>query len=338
MKIDIVIATFNRSVRASKTAQKFLDLKNRFFSNIIIVDSSDDLTILDYPQDPAVVYIRSSHKNQPFQRYLGFRYSKADVILFLDDDLHLIDPDTLHSQLPTLKDERVVGISFTSSGGNEFVESVPKAVFPGKTNQLTRGLKWLSGRPELHPGKFWLCGLRGARQNQEKVEYVGGASGFALRRISAFVNFNFTLLDILEMRIGTAEDLLIGFTASRQGQIISANKAVFFHDHQNNSIYSSDYFRFNQNVAFSRLFLSLEYARLTGMKRSIARYHYHWYMLWRLLSMLVSAIIQPSSKRWDGLRGWLSGWVKATFWKPRPLAIAEEYWRAEAEKDLTNVS
>ena len=338
MIIDIVVATYNRPGRASKTVQEFLNFKNRFFSNVIIVDSSDGLGISDYPQDPDVVYLRSSHKNQPFQRYLGFRYSQADVILFLDDDLHLVDPDTLYSQLLTLEDEHLVGISFASTGGNEFVESVPKSVFPQKINQLTRGLKWLSGSPELQPGKVWLCGLRGVRKDQESVEYVGGANGFALRRKSTFLNFNFALLDFMELRIGAGEDLIIGFTASRIGRITAVNEPVFFHDHQNNSIYSSDYFRFSQNVSFSRLYLSLEYARLTCMNSNIALLHYHWYMICRLLVMLFSSIIQPSLKRWDGLRGWLSGWMKAAFWKPRPLAIAEEYWRAEAEKDLTNFS
>ncbi len=59
---------------------------------IIVVDSSDKTLGNDeIKNNSSVVIIRSSHKNQPYQRLVGSVASRADYILFLDDDMEIID-------------------------------------------------------------------------------------------------------------------------------------------------------------------------------------------------------------------------------------------------------
>lgn len=334
MTVDIVIATYNRADRASRTVQQFLDLNDKFFERIIIVDSTDGLSADDYPRAEPIRYLRSSHKNQPYQRFLGFLSSKSDILLYLDDDLDLIDLGQLCEGLLEFGNPDVKGVGFTSLGGNEFVESAPKSIFAGNSGKILRGIRSISGNPQVAPGKFWLCGLRGARVDNFPVEFVGGAHGFAFLRRSTFINFNFVLFDIFEEKSGMGEDVIFGFTVSRQGKIIQKNSAVFFHDDQKSSAYSPNYFLYNKNVAFSRLYCSLEYARFEGMHDIVARLHFHWYVLWRFVGKVTSFCINPSRKRWDCLQGWLSGWKKAFFWKPREFNEAAIFWRAEGKRDL----
>ena len=59
---------------------------------IIIVDSSDEENV-KIQELENLIYIRSNHKNQPYQRYLGYQYAEAEYLLYLDDDMEIQQND-----------------------------------------------------------------------------------------------------------------------------------------------------------------------------------------------------------------------------------------------------
>lgn len=335
MSLDIIITTYNRSQRASQTVQQFLELKNPFFDHIIVVDSSDGLSATDYPDDNEVIYVRSTHKNQPYQRFLGYTRSDAEILLYLDDDMDLLDGGGLCSELLRFEGKEIAGITFGFRNDNVFLAEIPKNVTAELGGVLGRGLKWFTGAPVLGENLFWLCGLRGKREGSKPIEYIQGGA-FAVRRSDLYQDFNFCLFDLFEQKIGMGEDVILGHGLSNQGFVWAAEGETFYHNDQEDSSYTIDLYFFNRRVACSRLFLSLEFVRLSGQRTLLARLHYQWYMLWRTAGLSLSLVVHPNRGRWDSLRGWLAGWWCALMWKPRTQETAAQFWLEEMEKDLDN--
>ena len=333
MTIDIIIATYNRAARAARAAQQFLDLEERFFERVIIVDSSDDVSHADYPADPQVTFVHSSHKSQPYQRFLGCKLSRAEVLLYLDDDVDLIDEAHLLSALARFENPGVVGINFDWINRYSFYDDAPQTFTPRGWGCLGRFASWLSGSPEIADNRFWLCGLRGKRKGGAPIEYLYGCA-FAVRRAAFYVNFNCEMFEQFEIRLGMGEDVTAGYGLSRQGLIWAEEGKIFNHDNQGDSTYTVDLRNYNYRTAFSRLFLSLEYARLSGGKRAFAIMHYHWFMIWRTLSLVAALCFDYSKQRLEILKGWLAGWAKTVVWQEKELSRTADFWYAEMEKDL----
>ena len=84
-KIDVIIATYNRIETAIVLANDLLSKSNNLIANVILVDSSDNYNGAPPPiANQQIIYLFCGHKNQPFQRFLGYTYSKADILLFLE--------------------------------------------------------------------------------------------------------------------------------------------------------------------------------------------------------------------------------------------------------------
>ena len=335
MIIDIVITTCNRIERAGVTVQQLLSLEDRFFSRLILVDSTESGSACNYPKDRSVYYVHSSHMNQPYQRFLGASSSEAEILLFLDDDMDLLNGDAVISELGRFQDVGLAGVSFSFRNDNRFLQSSPKSVTASRAGKIISFAKWLSGSPNIEENRLWFCGLRGKRLDDREIDFVHGGV-FAARRNFLYKDFNFQLFDYYEQRLGKGEDAVIGFCLSRQGPIWAAEGEMFYHNDQEDSSYTVDLYSFNRRVACSRLFLSLEFARLSGRRLLNARVHYQWYMLWRTAGLSLSLVMQPDRGRWDSLRGWLAGWWCALVWTPRPQETAAQFWVEEMEKDLDN--
>lgn len=286
MKIDLVIATYNRPKSLQRVIEKLLGSTTKI-ANVIVVDSSKDEN-RNIQQLEKVKYVRSSHANQPYQRYLGYLSSDADVLVFLDDDMELIDPLWIKKIENMFLDDTVIGVAIAFNNDNEFLHTkLPKTKFgnPKQASILRRALKAFTGHPYLEPGKFWLCGIRGAQPSEGgSTEWVQGGA-FATRRSAIYKDFNFYLFDLFEDKLGMGEDVLLGYTLSRQGEIVYIPQELFYHNDQKDSSYTVDLKSFGKRVAYSRLYLSYEYGRLSESPRSLILIHYIWYMLWRLAGM-----------------------------------------------------
>jgi glycosyltransferase involved in cell wall biosynthesis len=56
-------------------------------------DNADHLMPLF--ETPKILYFHSSHKNQPYQRYLGYINSLSEYLVFLDDDMEIVSDSFL---------------------------------------------------------------------------------------------------------------------------------------------------------------------------------------------------------------------------------------------------
>ena len=71
--IDIIICTYNRPQKILELVHSLLPNKS-YFNRIIVVDSSDSKN-KELAELNELVYIKSNHKNQPYQRLLGYYYA-----------------------------------------------------------------------------------------------------------------------------------------------------------------------------------------------------------------------------------------------------------------------
>lgn len=329
-----MITTCNRARRASKTIQQFLDLEPVLAGQIIVVDSSDAYGRDDYPQHEKVIYLRSSHKNQPYQRLIGYLASAAEILVFVDDDMDLIDESGFFGALELFSDEKIVGLNFDFMNDNAFLSATPRNLVKNWNSGIRRALQWFSGSPKIEENRLWFCGLRGKRTPGAPIEYVSGGA-FAARRRDLFVNFNYQLLDLFEHQLGMGEDLIIGYTLSKRGKIWSVHGLTFYHDDQKDSSYTPDLYSFYRRVAFSRLFISCEIARLSRHSSWWSILHYHWFSFWRLTSMLLTLIAQPSQARFEMAKGWASGWFRNLRLRTTKIRQRKQYWLQEANNDLS---
>ena len=338
MKIDIIIATYNRHKSLQRVIEKLLDSTSKI-ANVIVVDSSKDEN-RKIQQLKKVKYIRSSYANQPYQRYLGFLSSDADILIFLDDDMELIDSLWIEKIENVFLDDMVVGAAIAFNNENEFLNmKLPKTKFgnPKKANIIHRAIKAFTGHPYLGPGKFWLCGIRGKQPiNGGSTEWFQGGA-FATRRNAIYKDFNFYLFDLFEHKLGMGEDVILGYTLSKQGKIVYIPQELFCHNDQKDSTYTVDLQSFGKRVAYSRLYLSYEYGRLSGLHRSLILMHYIWYMLWRLMGMGINLMIDPKKSRKEMIKGYYSG-VIAALKNRKNLSTYDDgqSWKKEAENDINS--
>ena len=308
MKIDIIICTYNRPEKVIELIRQLKDFSKEF-NTIILVDSSDNIHPI-LSKDNQVDYLCSAHKNQPYQRYLGYIHSKADILLFLDDDMEVANDEFISIIENVFKDNSIAGIAinFQDKHTDTTLAAIPQSVLFRRMAGLKKLVGWLSGYPALPDGKLGLCGIRGKQPAEGgKTEWLSGGA-FATRRNALFQNFNFQLFDLFEEKLGMGEDAIIGYSISKQGVLWYHPQLLFYHNDQRDSAYSVDHFSYSRRVIFSRLYLSLERARLNGGSYLIAVLHYHWYVLWRVTGLFINWFICSNTVKYNLLMGAIAGW------------------------------
>lgn len=331
--IDIIITTFNRAEKVQELVFQLLAIIEQNVK-VIVVDSSDKINST-LQQINEIYYLRSSHKNQPYQRYLGFLTSQSDIIIFLDDDMEIVE-NKFVPKISKLFDNNElvsVAIKFKDKNKETSLSKIPTSKFLPK-NRLLKNIKgWLTGYPILKPGEFGLCGNKGPQPEGGGItEWVSGGA-YAARHSVLFQNFNFQLFDIFESHMGMGEDGIIGYGLSRIGRVVYHDELLFLHNDQRDSTYKTDILAFAKRVAFSRLYLSLERARLSHRSTYLARIHYHYFMFWRIAGLFLNFIINPSTTRWNIFKGTLSGLFIAFSFKFSEPDDRSRYWHSEAACD-----
>ena len=340
MKIDIVVCTYNRPLRVISLVQEILTC-NPLPNSIIIVDSSDV-----FIENNVIIentnYIKSSHKNQPYQRFLGYMISSADILIYLDDDMEILD-STFFQNIKTLFyniDIVGVGFAFKNKHLDIFLNKTPKSILQSisNSNKLLHNLRSFSGYGELPTGKFGWNGLRGRQPIQmASTEWFGGGA-FAARKNDLFQNFNFQLLDLFEKKIGMGEDMMISYTLSKRGKLLFYPEVKFLHNDQKDSTYTPDFYSYAYRVMYSRLFLSLEYARLNNYPLYLANIKFNWYAFWRLIGQLLNIILKPSYDRKETLKGSIMGWKDSFSLKINNMDNRNQFWITEVHSNLSNCS
>ena len=338
---DVVITTNNRAESVKILVEQILK-HSLLPEKIIIVDSSieEDLTILKYDR---VKYIRSSHANQPYQRYVGYLASQSPLLVYLDDDMEIADDHAFTKTIGRFEKSNIVGLAINFVNDNEFLQQkVPKSKFSSSTGfkkTLLNLLKTMSGQVKLEDGQYWYNGLKGSQpKSGGSTEWFSGGA-FAVKREYLYKNFNFKLFDIYEGGLGKGEDGIIGYTLSRKGRLEFEPKILFIHNDKKDSTYTQNFFSFSRRVIYSRLYLSYEFSRLSGRSLWKASAYYHWYVFWRIIGVMTNQILSYQNSRKEMLRGYWAGWKQA--WKSQKELKQykdDSCWKKEAENDIDSES
>ncbi len=305
--IDIVIATYNRPLIIRKLVDDILYRRIDVINQVIVVDSSDEID--SYLQNKEIIYVRSTHKNQPYQRYLGYCMSSSDYLLFLDDDMQILNESIFYKIVDVFKDPSIVGINLRFTNKNDFLEHQLKHKFNFLSSVVLEGIRTLTGRPHVKDGQFWYCGLRGERKDGDYSEYFSGGA-FCAKSKYLYKNFNFNLFTLFERRIGMGEDVILAYTLSKYGKIYNLPNSYFLHNDTGSSVYTANNQMYNYRVAYSRLYLSREYARLNGEKSIKAFVITTWFNFWRVLGLLVLCLRNPQIGI-KGVWGYTQGALKS---------------------------
>ena len=157
--LGICIATHERATLL-QTALQALSKQTRLPDEIIISDSSRDEAASHvvasfaaaHPQ-LCVIYVKSQEPALPWHRWWGFVHSRAEIILFLDDDMQLA-PTALQSLANAYRQKResgalVAGIGFVISFEDER---------PGSGGASSWKERWLgiSGVPSRPCSHWWM--------------------------------------------------------------------------------------------------------------------------------------------------------------------------------------
>ncbi len=299
------------------------------------MDSSEaeNLAFKDFE---AIRYVRSTHKNQPYQRLIGTQLAKSEYILFLDDDMEIQNPSFLGhlNELLSGKQYSGIALNFKDKHSNTTLSEVPKSRLFGRLEFLRLFKNWFTAYPDLHEGKFGFCGNRGRQPKKfQETEYLSGGA-FVAKRTLLFYNFNFQLFDLFESRMGMGEDGIIGYGLHQQGKLMFLPEIYFLHNDQRDSSYSMDMRAFAQKVIFSRLYLSLERQRLNKGSLLFARVHFQWYALWRIAGLILNYLTHSNSKQKSVVLGTYAGWKNTLGFRFKKPEISNPYWEKEMRSNI----
>lgn len=333
---DAIIATFNRPEKVSSLVNTLMAC-SPIFNKVIVVDSSNDVNKALLGND-RIDYVRSNHKNQPYQRYLGYLHAQSEFLVFFDDDMEVVDHSFLTLFHKIFEDKTVAGIQPKMKNLHDDatikIDKSVLAVFWEKDNFLVNSLRWLTMNPRLPYGKWWYCGIRGPKPENEAcdLEWVSGWA-FAARRSAMFQNFNFQLLDLFEQKLGMGEDLLLGQLLSKVGKVKYIPTLLFMHNDQRSSTYTADHFSFGRRTIYSRLFLSLEYARLNNQHFNKARAIFIYYSMLRMCGFAFNYVITRNISTKKLLLGYLAGFKLALKFRYDKKNKLKTYWLNELEQN-----
>lgn len=325
---DIVITTYNRPKYVERLVNEIRNC-DPGPKNIIIVDSSETLNP-DYTNKSGIVYIHSSHKNQPYQRILGAQLSTSQVICFFDDDL-TISNKALFKHIDLFKDREVQGVSYQIVfEGN----GIPLAEGEGRQVNKLKKLVWqITGVSFPKSGDMTYFGNCGAYNNQhmQEVRYFRGPNMcFRTESIKKFHDKD--LFDMFEHKMGMGEDKAISYSMSKLGKLIYVNETSLIHP-ENVSTYYLNFENFTCKVIYSRKYLNTLYAKLNNKSILLSNIHYYWYALCRLMAANFAYIKKPSNINAQKLTGTFKGIFKSIFDQKYKTDFN---WHHEIKKDLDN--
>lgn len=341
ISFSVVITTYNRPAKVSSLINQLLPLSGQSqMRQVIVIDSSEIiLSPTSFGSPPTLSIIKSSHKNQPYQRFLGATISQSAYILFLDDDMEVTDTSFAHD-IGSLINRGYAGVNFKFRNDNMFFRDMQSSVFLNKKWAIK--FRTWSGHPDIKDGKIWFCGIVGLRTDNSSIEYVSGGAFLAKKDI-LFKGVSTTLFDLFESKLGGGEDRIIGLALSLHGTVWAHPKTYFYHNDQGDSVYTVNHYQYSKRVAYSRLFLSCEYAKLKQQSILFAFIHYQWYSLWRLAGLVANCVYKPSLLKFAQIKGYLAGVFMATFKLAPRYFLNEEnnnsnYWNRAVSYDIQAAS
>jgi GT2 family glycosyltransferase len=189
--------------------------------------------------------IHSTRANLPFQRLLARGAAGAEgVLLYLDDDLRIMDRDSVREVVAALGGRSSDIVAATA----EIQGIVPSAAPP----QAAR--RWGSARLAA-PGELTPTGVRilPTDGTAPSVSWLRGGVMAVRADVLSRIQLPDALLALAQRGWGLGEDLILARLLSRHGRIVLARRARFEHPREPNSqAYRRDDLGFGFGCAYSR--------------------------------------------------------------------------------------
>lgn len=244
MQLDIIICTYNRHLRAFELVLAILKIKAPEVK-IIVVDSTDSINE-QLVQLPFVKYIHSSHKSQPYQRYVGWLASTAEIVVFLDDDVEIIRNDIFAHIINAFNQREIVGVStgINYQTSIRLNKSTQKGLESTKTGEIS-----------------WFGNSMGLPSENVYVDYFPGPI-MSFRRIQLIKVFDSYLFYLFENRVAMGEDKVISMRASIEGKLLYLGKYNYlYHPALESSYFENDELFIAKNY-FSRYWINKIYCKV----------------------------------------------------------------------------
>ncbi len=324
MKIDLIITTYNRPENIVKLCEEAKICKPSP-NKIIVVDSSENSN--DYLEnDENITYIKSSHKNQPYQRYLGSCLSTADILCFFDDDISILDTHIF---------EKIYNVY----NGNTNIVAVGAKVkyndnVKNNRSKLFKFISMLTGVPLSKNGEVNIFGQENPFKiiSTTNVEILHGPiMSFKKSIFGDLITNNF--LSIFEKRWAIPEDKFISFSASRKGLVYKINDFLVVHP-PNKSTYFSNVKDFEARVIYSRLWLAINIGKSKKYNNVFIYLMFGYYLFWRLLITGINSILF-SKIQFEKFKGNLLGLKRIIQYGFNYQKITPGIdWKIEIENDI----
>lgn len=294
-------------------------------------------------------YVPSNHANLAYQRYLGWRVAsaeKSEVLVFLDDDLRIMDHFALELLIAPLllSNAKVVGCTGEICFGDlseigEGQQSVRDRHDFSKKPQ-SAWVKWFGASRGLSPGALTASGHRclpdRSLGQHAPVEWLRG--GVMAYRMSALSEdcFSPDLFALSEIGCGHGEDTLLSRRVASRGNLLMIFDALFEHPNADApKAYATKAFRMAWGSAYSRRLLNDNYRwpapptlgdRLALWKSYLGNAMLGWARVLR----------QPRRHRFAYAWGYTMGAIYGIFRVPTSSRLTPQIdWRKQAEAVLS---
>jgi GT2 family glycosyltransferase len=292
-----------------------------------------------------VDYVPSNHANLSFQRYLAWRMVKEEVLLYIDDDIRIRDPESLArlAQAFAREDTEVAGVS----GRIEFGDPARLAGAPAVHDawQVARRpkplvVRWFGGGEQVAPGSVTPLGDRKPPADGPdpyvQVEWMPGGCMAYRQAALEKDSFSETLFALDERHWGKGEDTYLSRQATRRGRLYHARHAQVEHPHEDLPVdYPTKAYALGFATAYSRRFLNDTYRidrAPTLMDRGALLRGY----LGRSLLAWGRALRTPALHRWSYAWGFTRGAASGILSPPRAERLVPHAdWWADAEQALS---
>lgn len=330
--VDIVLTSYNRPDKVIALAKTLNSITGK---RIIVVDSGDN----DFSDYQFIKQISSSYKNQPYQRYVGYVFSSAEFIIYLDDDMEVIDTSFANEVIRIFKSSKEISainlVWKNKPNVKQSLEFLPKTRVVPKGSFMDKMKKFLSFYPDPPVGQLGPCGIRGSfpeGNNLDSIQFLSGGA-FAVRRSSLYRNFNFFLFSHYNKKMGRGEDSIMGITLTTVGKVVYLNHHYFWHNDDGYSHYLENEYENAKRYIFSRRYLSLERARILGGSLFFSDIYYILFSLFRIFPNVFRQIFLKDNKAKNSFKGGWEGLREALKYEFR--YEDEKRWKSRALLDIS---
>lgn len=270
--IDIVITTYNRPERVAKFCEQIQSC-NFKLQKLIVVDSSDEKNEV-LSNNPSIIYKQASHKSQPYQRYVGYLCSSADVVVFFDDDLEVLNYNLFDVVAEHFyASPELVGLGL----GINYKNAIAGVSEPNpKKNTLLKILK-----PKPKTGKMSRFGqTAGLPANNVNTEFLPGPNMCFRRKVINDL-FDEKMFALFENKMGMGEDKVISYRAASKGKILYLGEEFYLYHPPIESTYFNNQMTFSAKVIYSRIWIAHQYNKI-----SFSPFHHIYVLLFIVISLL----------------------------------------------------